>query len=197
MVAAVLFVAFAVKLMDDFMDLRHDVQLGVPSLAERLGEATLPYALMLLAMAALFDPRVAIPLFTASYAVGMALDLNRMLPSGLYGWQEALIAVVLGVALAGPIEQLWSVVAIGFVQCVDDIQDAKRDVLTGSSNLVRRFGVGEVRMAAFALLCLAAWLRPIHTATVVSAVAAVEAGVWRLATYRPRHGSTVPRGWFD
>ena len=100
--AALLCVAFAVKMMDDFMDLRHDVELGVPSIAARLGEATLPYAMLLLALAALFDGKASLPLFAASYAVGMAFDLSRPLPSGLYGWQEAALALVAGAILAGP-----------------------------------------------------------------------------------------------
>lgn len=196
--AAVFCVAFAVKLMDDFMDLRADIEMGVPSVASRLGESTLPYAMMLLALAALFDGKIAVPLFTASYAVGMAFDLNRMLPSGLYGWQEGAVAVAAGAILAGPLGQLWAFLAIAFVQCMDDIADSARDGMSGSANLVRRFGLGEVRMAALALFVLAAWINPFLTAVVVLAVACVEGALWRMATYRSYGASRVPhRGWTD
>lgn len=193
--AAVFLTGLAVKLMDDFLDLRTDLQAGIPSAGERLGEATLPYALLLLALGALMDVRVAVPLFTASYAVGMAFDLSRVLPSGLYGWQEALLAVGAGAAFAGPAQQLWALAVVAFVQCMDDIADVNKDAWSGNSNLVRRLGSGEVHMAAFAALSAAAALQPVHTVFVCVAVAAVEAVVWHFATYRPRGGGYAPRGW--
>jgi 4-hydroxybenzoate polyprenyltransferase len=194
--AALLCVAFAVKMMDDFMDLRHDVELGVPSIAARLGEATLPYAMLLLALAALFDGMASLPLFAASYAVGMAFDLSRPLPSGLYGWQEAALALVAGAILAGPLEQLWALCVVAFVQCMDDVADREHDWLAGTNNLVRRFGLGEVSMAALALFAVAAWLRPFLTAGVVVAVACAEGILWRLTTGRPKTGvRPAQRGW--
>lgn len=194
---AIILVAFAVKLMDDFLDLRTDVQFGIPSIAERLGEASLPYAMLLLALGSLLDLRLAIPLFTASYGMGMAMDLRRELPSGLYGWQEAVIAIGAGALLIGPLEQVWALVVMGFVQCMDDIQDVRRDALSGASNLVRRFGVGEVRMVAFFLLCVSAVLSPLHTGMVIVSVAVVERVVWRAATYGPRLFGSYPRGWAE
>lgn len=194
---ALICVAFAVKMMDDFMDLRADVELGVPTVAARLGEAILPYAMLLLALSALFDGQVAVPLFTASYAVGMAFDLNRPLPSGLYGCQEGAVALVAGAVFVGPLEQLWALLAISFVQCMDDIADRAQDWLSGSANLVRRFGLGEVRMAALALLVLAAWLQPFLTAGTVVAVALVEVAFWRLATYRPQAMPRAPHRGVD
>lgn len=196
--AAVLLTAFAVKMMDDFMDLRTDIHLGIPSVAERLGDATLPYALVLLALAALFDADTAGSLFAASYAVGMAFDLNRVLPSGLYGWQEAGGVLLLGMLLAGPTVQLWALLTIGFVQAVDDIADMRSDAFTGAANLVRRFGTGEVHMAALALLLAAAYLRPFLTVVVIVAVFAVEVTILRLLMYRQRTGVGIGyRGWAE
>lgn len=197
-VGAFLFVGLAIKLMDDFMDLRSDAQYGVPSLAVRLGEATLPYAMVLLALAALLDMRLAITLFLSSYAVGMAMDLKRVLPSGLTGWQEGIIAIGLGAIFAGPFVQIWSLVAMAFIQCIDDMIDSSRDTLSGSSNLVRQWGLGEIRLAALGLLGIAAFLHPVHTAVVVVSVATIEASVWRMALYRGNQGATPhPRGWLD
>lgn len=195
---AILLIGFAIKLMDDFMDLRMDAQYGVPSLAVRLGEATLPYSMFLLALGGLLDPRVAMTLFLSSYAVGMAVELNRVLPSGLTGWQEGLLATAVGALFAGLWVQVWSLAVMGFVQCVDDIDDAQRDRLSGNSNLVRRWGLGEIRLAALGLLGVAAFMNPIHTALTVCAVAVVEAVVWRLATQRSSQGpSSYPRGWLE
>lgn len=185
------FVGVAVKLLDDFMDLRSDAQYGVPSIAVRLGEATLPYAMLSLALGAAFDPRFGLSLFLASYAVGMASDLRRILPLGLTGWQESLGAFLLGVLFTGPLVQLWALSMMAFVQCVDDLQDVRRDDLCGSANLVRRWGLGEVRLAALGFFMFAALLAPFHTVLLLIAVALIEHIVWRASLGRLGPGATV------
>lgn len=189
---AILCTGVAVKLMDDFLDFRYDAQYGIPSPAVRLGEATLPYAMAALALGAAMNATLALCLFSSAYAIGMVQDLGRPLPSGLLGWQEGLLAVGIGALCLDPFVQLWALVVMAFVQAVDDLFDLKSDAMAGSPNLARRFGVGEVRLAALGLLALAAALRPFDTAAVVVAVACVEAAMWRLA-FRSRTSGAVER----
>lgn len=196
--AAILCAGLAVKLMDDFLDLQYDSQAGIPSPAVRLGEATLPYGLILLAVGAAFHPPVALSLFLAAYAIGMVQDLKRSLPSGLTGWQESLLSLGLGALLLGPVIQIWGLAMMVFVQAVDDTIDYHVDQMSGNPNLLRRFGWVEVNGVAFVCLVLAAWLYPIETALTIVAAAVLDTWVWRMA-FRARRepaGMADPsRGW--
>jgi len=178
-IAAILCVGLAITFLDDFMDLRRDTEFGVPSVAVRLGEATLPYTMVLFALAVAFNMKVAVSLFAASYALGMVFDLNRMLPSGLLGWHES--AIVLGIAAfaSGPTFILWALAIMSFVQCIDDMIDYNHDAMSGNANVVRRFGIGEVRIVTIGLLFAASFISPFYTACVIAGVSCIEYGVWR------------------
>ena len=196
--AAILCAGLAVKLMDDFLDLRYDSQTGIPSPAVRLGEATLPYGLVLLAVGAAFHPSVALSLFLAAYSTGMVQDLRRALPSGLTGWQESLVVLGLGALLLGPVRQIWGLAMMVFVQAVDDTIDYHVDQMSGNPNLLRRFGWVEVNGVALACFALAAWLYPIETALTIVAAAVLDTWVWRLALRTKRESPGIadpPKGW--
>jgi len=168
--AAILLVGGAIKLMDDFLDLRYDVFEGEPSLAVRLGEGTLAYALLLFALAALADARASCALFLGAYAAGMAGDFDRQLPSGLYGYQEAAAALVAGLLFLPWPWALWGLSVMVAVQAVDDLEDLAPDHASGNPNLARRLGVVETQLLGVLTLFLAALLRPVSTAVVFVAV---------------------------
>lgn len=197
--AAILCTGLAVKLMDDFLDLKYDSQAGIPSPAVRLGEATLPYGLILLALGAAFHAPIALALFIAAYAVGMVQDLGRPLPSGLAGWQESVVVLGLGALLLGPVMQIWGLAVMVFVQAIDDVMDYELDQVSGNPNLVRRFGWVEVNSVALGCFILAALLHPIATGLAIAAVATLDTWVWRLAlrTKRDLAGTSgpLPKGW--
>lgn len=198
---AILCTGLAVKLMDDFLDLQYDSQAGIPSPAVRLGEATLPYGLILLALGAAFHAPIALSLFFAAYATGMIQDLIRPLPSGLSGWQESVLVLGLGALLLGPIVQIWGLAIMIFIQGIDDVMDYDLDQVSGNPNLVRRFGWVEVNGVALGCFILAALLFPIGTGLTIAGVAILDTWVWRLALRTKRESAggsgVLPKGWMS
>lgn len=174
--AAVLLTGVAVKLMDDFLDLRYDIFEGADTLAVRLGEGSIAYALISFALAAMADAQAAVALMVGAYAVGMAGDFDRQLPSGLYGLQESFILLVVAALLLPWRVVLWAASAMLCVQLLDDLEDLASDRLSGNPNLARRIGVVEAHMLALAALFAAALAHPAGTVAVFVAVPLVSWG---------------------
>jgi len=188
--AAILLAGGVVKLMDDFLDLRYDIFEGEPSLAVRLGEGTLPYSLLLFALAVLAEAEVACALFLGAYAVGMAGDLERQLPSGLYGYQEAAVALIVGFLFLPWHSALWGASVMLAVQAVDDLFDLAPDRTSGNPNLARRYGIVETQLAGLLALLVAAVTRPVGTATVFVSIPLL---LW--ATHALAWPGRRTRGW--
>src|SRR5690606_12565913 len=162
--AAIFLCGWVIKMMDDFLDLRYDIFQGEQSLAVRLGEATLPYSLLLFGLAALVHPVVACSLFLGAYAAGMAGDLERQLPSGLYGYQEALLALTAGFLFLPWHVMLWGAAVMLAVQAIDDLWDLAPDRMSGNPNLSARFGIYETPLLGFDPLLAAAVFGACETA---------------------------------
>ena len=162
-----------IRLMDDFLDLRYDIFEGAETLATRLGEGTLPYALLGFALAAMLDAPTAAALMAGAYAVGMAGDFDRQLPSGLTGYQEGAAALLAAFLLLPLGTVLWAFFAMFAVQVFDDLDDLAGDQRTGNPNIARRMGVVEARMAALCALVAAGLIQPLETAAVFIAVPVV------------------------
>jgi len=188
--AAIFLCGWVIKMMDDFLDLRYDVFQGEQSLAVRLGEATLPYSLLLFGLAALIHPAVACSLFLGAYAAGMAGDLERQLPSGLYGYQEALFALAAGFLFLPWHVMLWGAAVMLAVQAIDDLWDLAPDRMSGNPNLARRFGIVETRLLGLGALLVAAVLRPLETVMVFVSIPVVLWIISRLLRPVAPH-----RGW--
>lgn len=186
---AILLCGWVVKMMDDFLDLRYDILQGEQSLAVRLGEGTLPYSLLLFCFAVLIEPATACSLLLGAYACGMAGDLERQLPSGLKGYQEALAALLFGLLFLPWHAVVWGASVMLAVQAVDDLADLGPDRMSGNPNLARRFGIVETRLAALGALFVAANLRPVGTAMVFAAIPLL---MWIISTLL-KPGSR--RGW--
>lgn len=198
--AALLLTGLAIRLMDDFLDLRYDAQAGIPSPAVRLGEATLPYGLLALAAGAALHAPTSLTLFFAAYAVGMIQDLRRPLPSGIAGWQEGGIVLVFGALLLGFWTQVWALAVMLFIQAVDDLLDYRLDRMSGNPNLVRAYGYVEVCLVALLCLVIAAMLQPIGTGMAIAAAAILDAVLWRIALRGGRGASEagpLPKGWLS
>lgn len=188
--AAIFLCGWVIKMMDDFLDLRYDVFQGEQTLAVRLGEGTLPYSLLLFCLAMLVQPEVACSLFLGAYAAGMAGDLERQLPSGLYGYQEALLVLVCGFLFLPWHAMLWGAAVMLAVQAVDDLWDLAPDRISGNPNLARRFGIVETRLTGLGALLVAAAIRPLGTAMVFVSIPIV---MWAISTMlRP---AVRTRGW--
>lgn len=187
---SILLVGSVIKLMDDFLDLRYDIAEGYEGLAVRLGEGTLPYALLLFALGAMCHASTAISLLLGAYVVGMAGEYDRPLPSGLKGYQEGALVLLVALLLLPWSDLLWALLAMGAVQILDDLHDYATDRITGNPNLARRFGVVELHFAGLLLLTVAAHLRPVGTTLLFLALPIVLAADQLLARPLPR-----TRGW--
>jgi hypothetical protein len=82
--------------MDDYLDQDIDFLQKDQNLFTVIEYGGLPYALILLSLAFVFDPVTSLSLFLGSFALGMAGDLTVKMPSGLYGYQESIIVTALG-----------------------------------------------------------------------------------------------------
>lgn len=173
----------AVKLMDDFLDAPLDRCRGQHTIAQRLGSASLPYALIVLALGAALNPPWAVSLFLASYALGMAGDLGRRVPSGMTGYQEALLGLGACMLLFGLLRALAAFSVILAIQVADDLRDWKEDRLAGGGLITRRLGLiettlalavsGSVALSADARMAIITWI----AAGAVSAVMRKRRGV--------------------
>lgn len=155
--AAAFGAGWAIRLMDDALDIEIDEVIQKLNWSERLGTGTTAYALFALAAAALLEPSVALTLLTAAYAVGMLGDL-RLLPSGLpavleggllwflslwrFGWQKALAALTIML----------------IIQLLDDLLDHKLDQIPRGGNWAIRLGTPGVLLVVLSLMALALWL---------------------------------------
>jgi len=171
-VLAVFLCCFAVKLIDDFLDKEIDLSCGRCNWADRLGPGAMVYAVLLLSLAACLNSRVSLPLFFASYIIGMFNDMGTTLPSQLTGWQESLLVTTLGVIFFDFHIVLFALLFVASVQFFDDYLDMRSDRLCGQRNLACRFGP-VVCLAGALILFFAAWgldealFMPVFTGTAI------------------------------
>lgn len=166
---AVLFTGVSVKLMDAALDAPDD---GIAS-----GGAVTAYALAALGIAGMLAAHTAGSLFLAAYAIGMAFDGRRRLPSRLSARQEATVALLGGALLAGPVRMAAAFGVMVAIQALDDLADESEDREYGRPSLVLRWGRGETRLVALIALLVACRIDPVTTGLTVAAAGAV-AGAW-------------------
>ncbi|MCG1011988.1 hypothetical protein JT739_05160 [Tepidanaerobacter sp. GT38] len=145
---SVLIVGFAIKIMDDYIDQDIDVIKNEPNLYIALEYGGLPYALLLLSLAAVIDSDAAISLFLSSFAVGMVGNLTVKMPSGLYGFFESIIVILLGIILFKS-EMLSSLFIMAAIQLWDDFLDYENDNMS-KKNLA--FLLGKVECLLLAII---------------------------------------------
>lgn len=158
-----------IKLMDDWLDVEFDQCIGRQTLSLRLGRACLPYCLALLGFAIALAPQVALPLFLASYAIGMGHELREKMPTRLPGWVESIVAVGLALLTAGWQVAAWAVCVMAMIQLLDDLMDLHNDRRSGQNNWANRFGYVEATLAMFIFALGAVLLSPLHTVEVLIA----------------------------
>ena len=154
-IISVIFCAIAVKLVDDFLDYDLDTRTGSHNFTHKLGNGTVVYAMLALAIATSINPIVSIPLFLASYSVGMFSDLKQFFSSGLTGWQESLLVLLCGILLWGWQQMLFSLFFIGGVQLFDDYMDAQAELIDGR-NIANQIGKVECLLLS-SITMLTAW----------------------------------------
>lgn len=170
---AVLLTGLVVKMMDDFLDLHFEVKEGRKGLAVSLGEGTLAYVLIMFCFAVLIDVTASTALLIGAYAIGMAGDFRRLLPTRLKGFHEAIIVIAAAMLALPWTLVLWALSVMLAVQLIDDWIDLRRDDLSGNPNLVRRLGRVETFLIAVICLAISMLLRPASTAIVLLSVPVV------------------------
>lgn len=173
---AVIFCSAAVKLADDYLDKDLDINTGRNNWADFIGNGTMVYAMMLLVLAAGMNAAVSMPLFLASYIVGMFNDMKSIFPSHLNGFQESLLVMLLGIIFFGWNLMCFAVFFILALQLFDDCLDVHIDSITGQRNFAHRFGVTECVVLGIMSLLLACWINeqifwPVFCGTIVFYIA--------------------------
>lgn len=160
-VIAVLLCGIAVKLVDDFLDKDMDTRAGSHNFTIRFGNGTVIYAMLALTVAASINAMISIPLFLASYSIGMFHDLKQPFPSGLCGWQESGFILLVGVLLWGWQMMLFSILFVSSIQLFDDYLDMYIDDEVGYRNMAKRIGRVECLLLSI-ITMLTAWLIEEH-----------------------------------
>lgn len=144
------FCAAAVKLVDDYLDKELDAIDNQPNWIVRLGDGTVVYAMPLMVISISLRSDTSAALFLSAWAIGMFQHLGIKYPSGLHGWQEAVLSIGFGCLLAGWRVMLLALLITLGVQLVDDMLDRRSDCHRGLRNLADRWGMTE----CFLLVCI-------------------------------------------
>ena len=155
-VIAVLLCCVAVKLVDDYLDKDVDTRAGCYNFSKALGNGTIVYGMLALSLAASVNASVSIPLFLASYSIGMFNDFKKTFISRLSGLQESLLVFIIGGIAWGWQSMLFSLLFILSVQLIDDYLDIATDELAGYRNLAHRIGKVECLLLSILTFC-ASW----------------------------------------
>lgn len=167
-------VGLAIRLMDDYLDAPIDLLQGVPTPAHRFGSASLPYALAGLSIGSLLSSKLTAAVFLSAYAIGMAGELTRVLPSRLRGYEESLLAIVIGALGAGPLIMTWALMTMFTIQALDDLIDLRIDSYTGGRNWCHRYGVGEVALSGLLSVAVSGALSPLLTGLTLLVAASID-----------------------
>ena len=158
-VLSVILCSIAVKLIDDFLDCDLDTRADCYNFSRTFGSGTIVYGILFLALAASINAAVSIPLFLASYSIGMFNDFKKTFTSGLSGLQESMLVFILGVILWGWINMSFSLFFILSIQLFDDYLDVYTDQLAGYRNFAQRIGKVECLLFSILTLCISWYIR--------------------------------------
>lgn len=124
---SIFFTGITIKMMDDFIDEDFDHLIGIFNLTKELGPGIVSYILLIFSLAIVLNPKVATSLFFVSFSIGMVGNLTAKMPSGLYGYQESIIVLILALFLSGTKEVFSSLFLITAIQLWDDYLDYTGD----------------------------------------------------------------------
>ena len=143
MFLALLFIGVVIKYMDDLTD----------------GEGNFehfPYYLLLLTCSVLLDKNLAIPCLWAAYAIGMADKLKVHYIFNLNGILEGIIVSIVGAVIFHPLNFVFFLVLMFFINLTDDLIDFKTDEF--GKNFAKKYGVIEVILLSLNLLAVLIYL---------------------------------------
>ena len=133
-------IGIVIKVLDDYMD----DELPPMLLSPEFKNAILPYTLILFSFAAALDTAYAVTLFSAAYITGMFFHMKQKLPTGFTALQESFLVLLVNLLIFSIPTVFTSLLAICFLQCIDDLMDRRWDKRMGHHNLANIFGTGEI-----------------------------------------------------
>ena len=151
---AVFLTAFAVKIIDDYLD--QDMDNGIQkNWALLLGPGCVIYAILLLAIGFTLNTPLCFALFLSCYTVGMYNNMFTVLPLHMKGWQESLIVLFIGIMVTNLTIIVFSICLVTATQLLDDCIDYHVDMALGSGNLASKWGTLECLICALILILIA------------------------------------------
>jgi len=171
---SLLFMAAAVKLMDDSLDAEMDAHKGQETLAVRMGRGVVPYVALLAVLAVSMNRNASLAAFFGSYMTGMFANLKERLPSKVPAWVEVALVAAVAVVVLPWQYALWGVAMMCVVNWLDDVVDYTSDQTTGQWNLARRLGIAETLLLVLIALSVAVLTDAVLTALTFIVVPVVE-----------------------
>lgn len=129
-----------IKIMDDFLDRDIDIDSNQWNISISLGRAVIPYSLLLLIISLYLNFAEAVALFAASYIIGMLHSYRGELPTGLNGWQEGIVVLLIFIYILPIHEIIAALIFIWIIQCLDDIIDYKKEIFINQDNIINKIG---------------------------------------------------------
>ncbi len=134
------FTGIVIKLMDDYLDLKEDKLNEEFNFFYLLHKGILPYTLIIFFIALSFNFNEALTLFSSSYIIGMGYEWKTKYSSGLKGWQESIIIMIITIYFTSFHKFFLSFIFILSAQLIDDLIDFNNE-LTNFKNTVNIFGL--------------------------------------------------------
>jgi len=141
-ITSIFLTGLTIKMMDDFLDKDLDGLTKENNMIVLLGSGIIPYILVLFSIACAIDSKISAGLFLSSYCLGMANDFTAKMPSGLYGYHESVLSLILGFSLLGIKTMASSLFVMAAVQLWDDYVDFDNAYFT-KKNWAVILGKGE------------------------------------------------------
>lgn len=165
-VICVFFTGLVIKMMDDYIDRDIDSLSGQKNIFTLSNCRIIPYVLLIFGLACFINKETALTLFFASYSIGMMGTLKAKMPTSLYGYQESIIIIVLGVILFGITEMSSSIFIIACVHLLDEYIDYNKDKKY-KKNWVFLLGKTEVLILGLIFLLSAIYMNPLKSILVL------------------------------
>lgn len=193
-VLSLILVGWGVRWLDDGLDWPRDRAMGRPNWVRCFGRGIHVYAALVLVLAAGVHAATAVPVFLASYGLGMLATPGEKEPSGLKGWQETLLVVFVSLVLVGPVSTLAAMLAVATVQLLDDWWE-RREERDRPDNWASRLGSTETLLLSLFFLTLTVGLDSLLAAGALLTLLSVH---WYPNAARPRPSrSPRLRRWLD
>ncbi|WZL74955.1 hypothetical protein QBE52_09790 [Clostridiaceae bacterium 35-E11] len=147
-------VGLVIRILDDYID--QDIQYVGKSnyIIEKFEKSIFPYSILFVTIAAGIHLQYTITLISSCYIVGMFHDLHMKLPTGLNGYSESIILVIINIFLFSFKDIVTSLMIIILIQCIDDLLDMTWDRKYGYKNYANKFGKLEIVMISLIITIL-------------------------------------------